>query len=165
MLLTAPSPTSVFFDSKESTGTSRPAVLSVILNGPAGAPGPKGETGAQGPQGIQGIQGPRGFTGPTGPTGATGPAGPSTLTGLLLYGKNDFSSPGNYTTWMALTCPPSHPQAIGGGCGHRDSNSASRDIHVNYTGPMSASGEGWRCMVNNESSDSRAVRMWVICAK
>jgi len=52
---------SVFFDSKESTGTSHPAYLDIVLSGPAGP------------------QGPTGLTGATGATGAQGPAGPNTL--------------------------------------------------------------------------------------
>jgi len=162
ILLSAPSPTTVFFDSKENTGTSHVPTLTVILNGPAGPQGPKGDTGAQGPQGVQG---PRGFTGLTGATGATGPAGPSTLAGLLHYGRFDFSAEGNHFYWATIPCPGSHPYVVGGGCGHRDSNSASKDIHVNYTGPMSGNGEGWRCMVENNSSDSRAILVWAICAK
>lgn len=162
LLLTAPAPTTVFFDSKENTATSHAPTLTVVLNGPAGPPGPKGDTGAQGPQGIQGIQGLRGLTGAT---GATGPAGPSTLAGLLYYRRYDFSAEGNHFYWANVPCPSSHPYVVGGGCGHRDSNSASKDVHVNFTGPMSANGEGWRCMAENNSSDSRAFLVWAICAK
>jgi hypothetical protein len=58
--------------------------------GPAGAPGPKGDTGAQGapgPKGDTGAQGPQGAPGPKGDTGAQGPQGD---TGA----KGDTGAPG-----------------------------------------------------------------------
>jgi hypothetical protein len=69
----------VYFDSKESTTTSHPAVLSITLVGGGGA---TGATGATGPTGA----GAAGATGPTGPTGAgaagaTGPTGTGGATG------------------------------------------------------------------------------------
>ena len=65
-LLTANGNTSVQFDSKESTNTSHPATLAILLanTGPAGVAGPMGAPGATGPQGPVG---PRGLTGPPGP--------------------------------------------------------------------------------------------------
>ncbi|MBN8734117.1 MAG: collagen-like protein [Acidobacteria bacterium] len=159
MLLTAPLPTTVFFDSKENTATSHAPTLTVVLKGPAGPPGPKGDTGAQGPQGIQG---PRGFTGLT---GATGPAGPSTLAGLLYYRRYDFTAEGNSNYWFTLPCPESHPYVVSGGCGHRDGNGVADDILVNYTGPDSINPTGWRCMLDNTSSSSRAILWWAVCAK
>jgi hypothetical protein len=78
--------TSVLFDSKESSTTSHPAVLQVMLagvSGPAGAMGPAGPTGPPGPVGAVGQAGPSGpagtpgTVGPVGPTGATGPQGPA----------------------------------------------------------------------------------------
>ena len=156
LLLAAAQPTTVFFDSKENSGTSHAPTLTVVLNGPAGPPGPKGDTGAQGPQG------PRGFTGAR---GATGPAGPSTLSGLLLHQRYDFSLPGNNRVHFVFVCPGSHPTVVAGGCGHRDNNSASTDIVVNHTGPDSTSPTGWRCMMDNNSGDPRAVVWWAVCAK
>jgi hypothetical protein len=94
LILTAnPTSTSVFFDTKESTTTSHPAVLEIDLfgqtgavgaqgaPGPPGPPGPTGPTGAVGPQGDPGPQGAPGITGPTGSTGLTGPTGPTGATG------------------------------------------------------------------------------------
>ena len=106
LIQASPSTTSVFFDSKESTSTSHPAVIEVVLTppaGPAGAAGPagvqgtpggpgaagpigpKGDTGAAGPPGVvgpTGAMGPAGSTGPTGATGAAGPQGPAGGPGL-----------------------------------------------------------------------------------
>jgi len=101
ILIQANSTTSVSFDSKESTATSHPAVLEVVLappagpagpagatgpTGPTGAPGPagaspKGDTGATGAQGLAGAQGPQGVAGPQGPTGAAGAIGAPGLAG------------------------------------------------------------------------------------
>ena len=78
--------TQVSFDSKESTATSHPAMLTIIFNsqggpqGPTGATGPQGPTGATGPQGAtgpSGSQGPAGPSGPQGPAGSVGPQGPT----------------------------------------------------------------------------------------
>ena len=101
ILIQANSTTSVSFDSKESTATSHPAVLEVVLAppagpagptgaagptgptgvaGPAGA-GPKGDTGATGAQGLAGAQGPPGGAGPQGRIGALGAAGAQGLAG------------------------------------------------------------------------------------
>jgi Collagen triple helix repeat (20 copies) len=90
--------TAVQFDAKESTTTSHPAMLDIVLSypgaqgpagapgaqgpaGPAGAAGPTGLTGAQGPTGAAGVAGPTGLTGAQGPTGTAGAAGPTGLTG------------------------------------------------------------------------------------
>jgi Collagen triple helix repeat (20 copies) len=90
LLQANPAATAVFFDSKESTSTSHPAVLEIELlgqqgsagsAGPAGPTGPTGATGsigATGPAGAVGSAGPAGtVTGPTGPTGSAGAAGPT----------------------------------------------------------------------------------------
>ena len=60
--------TSVLFDSKESSTTSHPAVLQVVLT----ATGAQGPAGPQGPQGVPGVAGPQGPAGPSGPAGVTG---------------------------------------------------------------------------------------------
>ena len=88
---------SISLDSKESTTTSHPAILSITLMGIGGA---AGATGATGPTGATGA-GTTGAAGPTGPTGvgingtngnngatgATGPAG----TGRLLCKRLETS--------------------------------------------------------------------------
>jgi hypothetical protein len=76
-LITPNTGVSVFFDSKESTTTSHPATLTIILtnSGPTGATGATGATGIQGPIGPTGATGATGIQGSIGPTGATGGAG------------------------------------------------------------------------------------------
>jgi len=79
-----PAATSVFIDSKENPATSHPAVLEILLKGPAGAIGPAGPPGATGPAGAAGGHGPTGAqgpAGPAGPAGTAGPAGPKGATG------------------------------------------------------------------------------------
>lgn len=61
----------VAFDSKESTTTSHPAMLTITLAN-SGATGAAGPQGPQGPQGNTGPQGPQGNTGPQGPQGPQG---------------------------------------------------------------------------------------------
>jgi hypothetical protein len=62
LIVTAtPSTTSLFFDSKESTSTSQPAALEIVLTppaGPNGATGPAGAQGATAPAGAAGLTGP-----------------------------------------------------------------------------------------------------------
>ncbi len=70
--LKASGTTNVTLDSKENTTTSHPAVLEIVLSGPAGLTGP---TGAKGATGATGPTGPKGATGATGATGPQGPAG------------------------------------------------------------------------------------------
>ncbi len=74
---------SVFFDSKESTTTSHPAALTIILtnSGATGATGATGVTGPTGPTGALGLTGPTGPTGATGATGLQGPVGATGATG------------------------------------------------------------------------------------
>ena len=62
--------TNVRFDSKESNGTSHPAMLSIILvnTGPPGPPGPPGTPGTPGTPGAPGTPGSPGPPGPTGPS-------------------------------------------------------------------------------------------------
>jgi len=67
----------VAFDSKESTTTSHPGILTITLasSGPTGPQGPQGNPGATGSTGPQGPQGNPGATGNTGPQGPQGPTG------------------------------------------------------------------------------------------
>jgi hypothetical protein len=98
--LKASGSTNVTLDSKENTTTSHPAVLEIVLSGPAGLTGPTGAKGATGPAG------PSGPTGPAGPKGATGAIGsvPANLTalsgqlstngGVAYLGATRFKYPG-----------------------------------------------------------------------
>lgn len=86
LVVANPGTTEVFFDSKESSATSHPAALEVVLGGsggigPPGPPGPAGPTGAVGAQGLIGQIGPIGNSGPPGPAGAPGAAGATGATG------------------------------------------------------------------------------------
>jgi hypothetical protein len=86
--------TAVYFDSKESTATSRPARLVIEITGALGrkgdqgnaglpgAAGPTGDQGLQGPGGPSGIVGPQGMVGLTGATGANGANGATGSVGL-----------------------------------------------------------------------------------
>ncbi|MBS1857945.1 MAG: collagen-like protein [Acidobacteria bacterium] len=83
---------SVFFDSKESAGTSHPAELQITLTGPAG------------PQGATGPAGPQGATGPAGPVGLTGPPGPNVLqAGSAAAPSLSFSGNSNTGLFSAAT--------------------------------------------------------------
>ncbi|HTB12452.1 MAG TPA: DNRLRE domain-containing protein [Bryobacteraceae bacterium] len=78
--------TQVILDTKESTTTSHPAFVDVVLaatgtSGGTGPTGPTGATGAAGPPGATGATGTAGPAGATGVTGATGVAGPAGATG------------------------------------------------------------------------------------
>jgi hypothetical protein len=55
--------TSVIFDTKESTGTSHPAMLELSWEGPVGPVGPMGPAGPAGPEGAAGPKGPAGVSG------------------------------------------------------------------------------------------------------
>lgn len=180
--LSAPD-TVVFLDSKENTQTSHVARLDITLadqgpKGDAGAkgdkgdPGPKGEPGPKGDKGDKGDPGQKGDRGDPGPkgdkgdrgdrgaTGAPGPAGPMNLHyrefTFLIHGHNHKSA--------SMACP-SDLYVIGGGCGHRDYNTAQSDITVNYTGPEPSNPRTtWQCKLTNDSSASRTIRMYAICA-
>jgi hypothetical protein len=76
---------SAYFDSKENSSTSHPAILSIVLSGSGGAAGPTGATGATGATGPAGITGSTGI-GTTGVTGATGAMGPTGATGVGTAG-------------------------------------------------------------------------------
>lgn len=179
--------TVVFLDSKENTLSAKVARLDVTLadQGPQGLPGAKGDkgdkgdkgergavgatgatgaTGAPGPvgaTGATGAQGLRGLTGLTGNTGPTGPAGPVNVT----YVRSTTDIAGNTFSSRFATCPAGRV-VIGGGCGHRDFNSAQGSIKVNYAGPdPSNPSRSWRCLMENTNLvSSRAVQAWAICA-
>ena len=74
--------TALAIDSKESTATSHPAVLNIVLVGPAGPAGPSGTAGAAGPTGATGATGATGPSGPSGASGVQGPVGPSGASGV-----------------------------------------------------------------------------------
>ncbi|OON69786.1 hypothetical protein [Hymenobacter sp. CRA2] len=72
---------------------------------------------------------------------------------------------GNGLKNIILSCPGGM-RVLGGGGGHRDFNSAVKDITVNYSGPDPADPEhSWRVTVTNASSSGRAVRAYCTCAR
>ena len=73
----------VLFDSKESSTTSHPPTLTILLTnyGPTGATGATGNNGTNGSTGATGATGNNGTNGATGATGATGNNGTNGSTG------------------------------------------------------------------------------------
>lgn len=133
--------------------------------GTVGPLGPQGDTGPQGPQGIQGPVGPQGQQGEPGPQGPAGPQGPQGETGATGVSGLDLrthvvslGSNGASYTWQC----PSGKIAIAGGAGHRDNNSAAFDI-LSSAAPLNPSGTKWLFNVYNDSGDSRAIRLWLLC--
>ena len=102
--------------------------------------------GPQGPQGLQGQQGP------------AGPAGPVTLNWYF----RTSNVPGNNRGYYTYTCPTGQI-AVSGACGHRDENSASDDIQVNYVGAAPGDTRTYRCWINNTNGSSRAIQLGVLC--
>lgn len=103
------------------------------------------------------------------PTTKLDVAGDIKYSGNLNMGIQYLSGQGNvpahyYYTYTG-TCP-SGTQAIGGGGGHRDYNTAQGDIVVNYSGPAPDNPtRAWRLLLHNTSGSSRAIQFYIICAK
>ena len=120
--------TEVFLDTKESTTTSHPAFIDVILAS-SGAAGPTGATGSAGPAGVTGPAGATGVAGPAGPTGATGSAGPAGVTG---------------PTGATGAAGPAGPTGATGSAGPAGATGATGSAGVNgatgFTGPAGATG-------------------------
>ena len=126
----------VYFDSKESTTTSHPAVLSVTLTGSGG---PTGATGSTGGTGATGATGPSGPTGGTGAMGATGPSGPTGGTGATgatgPTGTNGSNgSTGATGTGLTGATGPTGPNGSNGSTG------ATGTGTTGATGPTGANG-------------------------
>ncbi len=171
------------FDSKESTTTSHPAVLSITLTGPAGPPGPTGPTGppgATGPAGPSGATGPAGAPGPTGATGARGPSGPAGPTGATgpagatgpqgpagpAYGNqwaySSYSAPPGNVSVLSQQCPGTQIP-LAGACGYASFDSGTYDITVVYSGPYPGFPQYWECTVRNSGSSSHAITYGAFC--
>jgi hypothetical protein len=98
MLVANGSPnTAVSLDAKESTTTSHPAQLQIVLTGPAGPTGASGPAGPSGPSGPAGT----GATGPAGPSGPSGPAG--TGGGVVFLGSLGTANPSAGTAGTLTT--------------------------------------------------------------
>ncbi len=98
LLLTPASPAMlIYFDSKESKTTSKPAILDITLlsaasgngaKGDQGMPGVAGPVGNTGAPGTPGAPGAAGAVGERGEVGAAGPKGPATV---LISPRGDLS--------------------------------------------------------------------------
>ena len=83
----------------------------------------------------------------------------------VQYIRREYTVPGNNRSYYNLPCPQGY-QILSGGGGHRDNNSAARDITINYSGPDPNNPSiAWRLMVTNTSGSSRAVVLFCNCAK
>ncbi len=79
--------------------------------------------------------------------------------------EQTYSMAGNTRIAMYLGCP-SGTRLLGGGGGHRDANGAAGDITVRYSGPdPNSPTTTWRLIVSNSSSNTRAVRVYCMCAR
>jgi hypothetical protein len=174
--LSAPG-TVVFLDSKENTQTAHVARLDLTLadqgpkgdTGATGSPGATGATGAAGAKGdtgAPGAPGAKGDTGATGPQGATGAPGAAGVAGPvnLTYVRKTFDATSRTINDNNAQCPV-NTFLLGGGCGHRDFNTAASDIRVEYAGPHdSAPRSAYRCIVENTNASSRAILMYAVCS-
>lgn len=140
--------------------------------GPAGAAGPKGDTGAPGPQGAPGpagqtgatgAQGPKGDAGATGPQGATGPAGAG-ATSVITTRFVDTTTPNNTNGGATASCNAGE-RATGGGVQLRAGNSRNTYYFEPGGVPNTTSGTptGWNANWFQDSGDSEAIRVYVVC--
>ncbi len=143
----------VFFDSKESTGTSQAAQLDIqLVGGPTGPAGPVGPVGPIGPQGVKGD------------TGSS-----SVVGSLSSFQVQDYSlAPLNSIT-RNLACPTGYPTLVSGGCGFPFAQGIQHDtlpLVLYYSGPTtSRSNSSWSCSVANNSLSTVALRTYVNCAR
>lgn len=81
------------------------------------------------------------------------------------YVKTEVSIDKNSNKEYYLSCPAGK-KVIGGGGGHRDLNSAIKDINVAYSGPdFYTGGARWLIYVHNSGGSSRALTLYCACAK
>jgi Collagen triple helix repeat (20 copies) len=142
-LIQANASTDVHFDSKESTSTSQPAMLSIVLAssgsaGPAGPTGPQGLTGATGPQGTAGPAGTAGARGATGPQGVAGATGAQGVVGTA--GARGATGPQGAAgaTGAQGVAGATGPQGIAGAVGARGATGAQGAAGA--TGPQGVAG-------------------------
>jgi hypothetical protein len=78
--------------------------------------------------------------------------------------RKTFDASGNHLHDQNVQCP-ANTFLVGGGCGHRDFNTAASDIKVEYAGPHDLGPRtNYRCIVENTSSASRAILMYAVCS-
>jgi hypothetical protein len=115
------------------------------------------------------VDGKVGINKVTAPTEALDVNGNVKASGVFLIDlttrRHEFTMPGNSYYYATLPCPSGYRLITGGG-GHRDYNSALRDIELSYNGPdPDAPTTTWRILVQNTSSSSRAIVIFCNCAK
>src|SRR5262249_36142058 len=98
--------TSAFLDSRESTSTSHPAAIDIVISKPAGPPGPAG------------AQGPRGPAGPVGPAGQDRPRLQPWIFGDV---KNCYIG----SCAALVSCLLPQQTVVSGGCGQIDGPSGA----------------------------------------
>ena len=164
-------------DTKESTTTSHPAQLQIIVTsdgpaGPTGPSGPAGATGPQGPTGPQGASGPRGATGPSGPSGPTGSQGPQGPTGATgpsgLSGYQQVTAaasvPSEFVGALTVNCP-SGATVLGGGYSFVTSGVSGNDIaNVQLIQSFPSSSSAWTIWMANKSSVAANSTFYAVCA-
>ncbi len=121
--------TIALFDTKESTTTSHPAELQIILAN-TGPQGPTGPAGPQGPQGVAGTNGQQGSQGPAGAQGPVGPQGPQGTPGAT-GAQGTPGLPG-----AAGPAGPSGPSGPTGPQGPAGSGLTVKDANGNVLGTM-----------------------------
>ena len=135
---------SLFFDSKENSATSSPAVLEIVLvpqGGTQGAPGAQGAVGATGPTGAIGPTGAQGAQGAAGLAGASGLPGATGLVGL----PGPAGSPGSKgATGLAGALGPAGATGLSGPAGAAGATgptgAAGSPGPTGATGPQGAPG-------------------------
>ena len=132
--------TQVILDTKESTTTSHPAFIDVVLAatgtvGPTGPMGLPGATGATGSAGANGTVGPTGAAGPSGAAGASGATGPAGANGTV--GPTGAAGPSGAAGASGATGPAGANGTLGptGAAGPSGAVGAS-----GATGPAGANG-------------------------
>ncbi|OQP56923.1 hypothetical protein A3860_10120 [Niastella vici] len=103
------------------------------------------------------------------PTAALDVNGDIKASGNFLIGMQYYSHQstvaGNTTKLLTLVCPAGY-KLISGGGGHRDFNSAAKDIRLDYNGPdPSAPTTTWKIIAHNSSGSNRELIIYCNCAK
>jgi hypothetical protein len=79
--------------------------------------------------------------------------------------SQEYSINGNSHAYCRVRCPAGY-RLISGGGGHRDFNTALKDIELSYNGPDPEDPTtGWRILVENTGRSNRALIVYCICAK
>jgi hypothetical protein len=97
-------------------------------------------------------------------------SGDATISGRISTGLTrqfvDVSVAPNTIQEIFCNCP-ANTDAISGGGGHRDYNTAAQDIVINYNGPdVGNQSFRWRVVVTNRNqTEPRSVRVYAVCSR